>query len=73
MQQYESLAQISPAHVSHVFVSLMPVEHSECAHVEPPPPPPPPPEHDSPHTDATSPTQIESHDVAQQYESAAHT
>src|SRR5581483_11143459 len=36
-----------------------------------PPPPPPPPVHDWPHTELTSPTQIESHAVAQQYESAA--
>jgi len=32
VQQYESAAQISPAHVLHVFTSLMPVEQTLCEH-----------------------------------------
>jgi hypothetical protein len=74
VQQYESCEQMTPAHESHVFVIFVPVEQMECEQLlPPPPPPPPPPEQLSPQIEPTSPTQIESHDVEQQYESDAQT
>jgi hypothetical protein len=67
LQQYESTLQIFVTHASQPDFSFVPVLHSECVHVVPPPPP----LHDSPHTLATSPTQMLSHAVVQQYESTA--
>ena len=82
-QQYGSCAQISEAHVSHPFFSFAPVLQTACLQVPLPPPPlllpleelpplpdelPPPPQL-SPQMEPTSPTQIESHSVLQQYES----
>jgi len=64
LQQYESCAQIEVTHESQPFLSFAPVAHSLCVQVVPPP-------HDWWHTDETSPTQIESHAVVQQYESTA--
>ncbi len=46
-----------------MLVSLLPLEHSLCVHE--------PVEHDWPQIELTSPTQIESHAVVQQYESCA--
>lgn len=65
LQQYESWLQMLVTQASQPDLSLVPAEHSACVHV-----PLPPPVHDWPHTEATSPTQIESHAVVQQYESA---
>ena len=79
VQQYESCEQMLAAQLSHELVSFLPVAQMLCEQVEPPlplplpPPPPPPPEQLSPQTEPTSPTQIESHAVEQQYESAAQT
>jgi len=74
LQQNESSAQILAAQVSQVPVSLTPELQIEWAQVlPPPPPPPPPPVHDCLQTDWTSPTQIESHELLQQNESAAQT
>ena len=64
LQQYGSWLQIEVTHESQPFLSFAPLAHSLCVQVEPPP-------HDWWHTDETSPTQIESHAVVQQYESAA--
>ena len=47
---------------SQPLVRFVPVLHSSCAHCL---------VHDWPQIDPTSPTQIESHEVVQQYESAA--
>ncbi len=52
-------------HASHVFFSFAPVEHSLCAQVPPP--------QLWWQTELTSPTQIESHAVVQQYEAEAQT
>lgn len=64
---------MSAAHASQVDVSFVPLAQIECEHVEPLPLPlpPPPPLHDSPQIEPTSPTHTESHEVLQQYESAA--
>ena len=59
VQQYESSEQISPAHVSQVFVSFLPAVQIEWLHVEPVP-------HDSWQIELTSPTHTESHAVVQQ-------
>jgi len=69
VQQYESCEQMSVAQVSQPLFSFVPVEQMACVQVLPPPPPPPP-VHDSPQTEATSPTHTESHELLQQYESA---
>ena len=61
-QQYESTRQMAVTHVSQPDVSVPPVLHSSWAHCEP---------QVWPHTEPTSPTQIESHPVVQQYGSTA--
>ena len=68
VQQYESCEQMSVAQVSQPVFSFVPVEQMACVQVLPPPPPPPPPVpvQDSPQTEATSPTQTESHELLQQ-------
>ena len=63
LQQYESALQILVAQGSQLLFSLLPCEQMGCAQVPPP--------QDLPQIEATSPTQIESHAVLQQYESAA--
>jgi len=67
LQQNPSWAQISVAQLSHVAVSLLPVEQIACAQVPPP--------HDWWQIEATSPTQTESHVpfALQQNASAAQT
>jgi homeobox protein ESX1 len=65
VQQYESFAQTLVTQASQPLLSFVPVLHSGCVHVPPPPP------QVWPQTELTSPTQIESHAVVQQYESAA--
>ena len=86
LQQYGSFPQISVAQVSQPFFSFAPVLQTLCLQVSPPPPPlllppdepplllpepPPPPAQLWPQIEPTSPTQIASHFVLQQYESAA--
>jgi hypothetical protein len=63
LQQNESAAQIWPAQASHDAVSLVPVEQIAWAQVPPP--------QVWWHTEATSPTQVASHELLQQNESAA--
>lgn len=62
LQQNESTAQMLAAQVSHDPVSLAPVEQMAWAQVPPP--------QVWWHTDETSPTQTESHELLQQNESA---
>jgi hypothetical protein len=60
---------MSAAQASQLVVSFTPAEQIEWEQLEPPPDPPLPPEpppHDWPHTELTSPTQTESHEVLQQ-------
>ena len=68
LQQYESTEQIFVTHGSQPDLSFAPVKHSECAHV-----PAPVLVHVCLHTLVTSPTQMLSHAVVQQYASTAQT
>ena len=70
LQQYGSCEQMSDAQVSQLDVSLVPLAQIEWLHELPPPPPD---EQVSLQIELTSPTQTESHEVVQQYESDAHT
>ena len=65
VQQNESMAQTAVAHELQPSTSAAPEVHSSCAQLPPP--------HAWPQIDVTSPTQTESHDVVQQYESEAQT